>query len=137
MDEVRQHQIGQQLRTARHALKLTQQQVADRLGISQSKVTKIEKGQQAIDVIELLRYQKILGVELLPTAGDQSQKNWQEAAERLGLRELASDVALCNALKITDAEGLLLSNVSGFLSPALTKEGYVQLLVTLRAIDAV
>lgn len=37
----------------RHARRLTQQQVADRLGIPRVRVTKIETGERRLDVIEL------------------------------------------------------------------------------------
>jgi len=49
-----------QLRTARRAAGLTQQQVATRLGQTQSFVSKCERGERRIDVIELRAFCRAL-----------------------------------------------------------------------------
>ena len=47
--------LVQELRTARHEAGLSQQQVAELLGVPQSYVAKIELGERRIDVIEFLQ----------------------------------------------------------------------------------
>ena len=48
----------------RKAKKLTQQQVADRLGISRQNISKIETGTRRVDVIELNDWLKALGIKV-------------------------------------------------------------------------
>ncbi len=50
------HQVLiQELKKARHAAGLSQQQVADVLGVRQSYVAKVELGERRIDVVEFLQ----------------------------------------------------------------------------------
>lgn len=53
-----------QLRTARKAARLTQEQVADRLGQTQSFVSKCERGERRIDIVELRAFCQALGISL-------------------------------------------------------------------------
>jgi transcriptional regulator with XRE-family HTH domain len=60
------------LRKARENAELTQADVAGRLGLYASFVSKVEAGERRIDVIELAQFCKVYGVELvalLRTAG--------------------------------------------------------------------
>ncbi|WP_367173572.1 helix-turn-helix domain-containing protein [Hyphomonas sp.] len=50
----------QELNKARREAGLSQQQVADRLGVPQSYVAKIELGERRIDVIEFLKFVEAL-----------------------------------------------------------------------------
>src|SRR5262249_8908733 len=52
------------LREAREAAKLTQVQVAERLGKPQSYVSKVENGERRIDPVELARFAEIYGREV-------------------------------------------------------------------------
>jgi transcriptional regulator with XRE-family HTH domain len=52
------------LREARRQAGLTQVQLAARLGESQSTVSKCERGERRIDVVELLRFCDALGISL-------------------------------------------------------------------------
>lgn len=54
-----------QLRKARKSQGFTQQQVAKELGITQSIIGKIERGERRIDVIELREFCRVLGVPLI------------------------------------------------------------------------
>ncbi len=47
------------LRLARNQAKLSQKQVAERIGVTQSFISKIESGQYRIDVIQLSRLAKL------------------------------------------------------------------------------
>ena len=49
-----------ELKSARRAAGLTQQQVADMLGVRQSYVAKIELGERRMDVVEFLRFVCVL-----------------------------------------------------------------------------
>jgi len=46
--------------------KLTQQEVADRLGWSQSQVAKVEKHERRIDIIELIALASAVGFDVVP-----------------------------------------------------------------------
>ncbi|OGD30801.1 hypothetical protein A3J02_01980 [Candidatus Azambacteria bacterium RIFCSPLOWO2_02_FULL_46_11] len=52
------------LRKARLEVKLTQVQVARKLGRPQSHVSNVESGQQRIDVVELKRFAKMYGKDM-------------------------------------------------------------------------
>ena len=51
-----------ELRKIRKRSGLSQQQLAERLGITQSLVSKCERGERRIDVMELFQFCKALGV---------------------------------------------------------------------------
>lgn len=53
--------VLQRLRKARLEAKLTQVQVADKLGHHQSYISKIESGERRVDVVELKRIAKLYG----------------------------------------------------------------------------
>jgi transcriptional regulator with XRE-family HTH domain len=53
-----------QLRAARKRSGLTQEDVADRLGETQSFVSKCERGERRIDVVELRAFCRAIGVSL-------------------------------------------------------------------------
>jgi transcriptional regulator with XRE-family HTH domain len=52
------------LREAREAAKLTQTQVAEKLGKPQSYVSKVESGERRIDPVELARFAAVYGREV-------------------------------------------------------------------------
>lgn len=53
------------LREARESAGLTQAEVAERLGLYASFVSKVEAGERRLDVIELAQFCKAYGVELV------------------------------------------------------------------------
>lgn len=124
--------IAKRLKNARLSLGLTQHQMADRLGLPQSKVAKFETGKQTPTAVEIISIQRVFGVQLLQD--DLMSGNWSESAKAPGLAALYGDAALCDVLALSDNEGRLLLALSEYLSPGLSKDGYVQLLFTLRAI---
>ncbi len=63
--------IGDKIKKRREELNLTQEYVADSLGISQPAYVKIEKGWTKIDVNRLLKISDLLSVEL----GDLLERN--------------------------------------------------------------
>jgi len=54
----------ERLRKARQETKLTQVQVAKKLGRPQSHVSNVESGQQRVDVVELKRFAKMYGKDI-------------------------------------------------------------------------
>lgn len=74
----------EQLRNAREEKGLTQMEVAERLGRTQSFVSKAERGERRIDIVELRAFCRALevdfpnfigGVDMALTAGDKSKEN--------------------------------------------------------------
>jgi HTH-type transcriptional regulator/antitoxin HipB len=59
-DQVKQR-IGARLRDARTAAQLTQQDVADRIGVTQSQYNHYESGRTLISIDQLLRLEEIFG----------------------------------------------------------------------------
>ena len=57
-------QIGATLQGQRKALKLSQTQVADRLGLSQNRLSELESNPQALTVEQLLALLNVLGLEM-------------------------------------------------------------------------
>jgi UDP-N-acetylglucosamine 1-carboxyvinyltransferase len=61
--------VGARIRDARKHLALTQQQLADLMGTSQSAIGRIETGQQNLSLKIIERYSEVLGVDLLSVDG--------------------------------------------------------------------
>lgn len=83
-------QFGRQLRTARREARLTQQEVAERMGLTRTSVTNIERGIQHISLRQLYLLAAAVGLhpaELLPSPGESSEGLLPE----LALRELERD----------------------------------------------
>ena len=53
------------LKSKRQQKRISQQDMATRLGVHQSFVSKIESGERRIDVIELFRYCEAIGIEVI------------------------------------------------------------------------
>ena len=58
---------GQLLRTRRLELKLTQKQLADKLGREQSYIARVERGKADIQLSSFFRIAAILGIQFIPT----------------------------------------------------------------------
>lgn len=58
-------QLTAALRKAREAAELTQAEVAEKLGLYASFVSKVEAGERRLDVVELKQFCKVYGVELV------------------------------------------------------------------------
>lgn len=57
-------QLGLQLRAARIARRLTQREVAQRLNLSQSRISTLELDPQSLTLAQLLAWSAIVGLEL-------------------------------------------------------------------------
>jgi transcriptional regulator with XRE-family HTH domain len=85
-------QFGQLLRNARKAAGLTQDEVAERVGLKRTSITNIERGRQHIPLHQLFRLADAVGVapeELLP--GPQEAGDGHLAAEAATVRAAAED----------------------------------------------
>lgn len=58
---------GNMLRERRKELKLTQKQVAERIGREQSYITRVENGKADIQLSSFFRIAAILGIQFVPT----------------------------------------------------------------------
>lgn len=63
------------LRTSREELKVSQAQVAEKLGISASQLSKWERRERRIDLLELSRYCDAAGIDLIELIG-----TWRDRA---------------------------------------------------------
>lgn len=58
---------GEMLRDRRKALKITQKQLAQKVGKEQSYIARVEKGETDIQLSSFFRIAKALGIEFIPT----------------------------------------------------------------------
>jgi HTH-type transcriptional regulator/antitoxin HipB len=69
------NQVGATLQARRKALKLSQAQVAERLGLSQNRLSELESAPQTLTVDQLLALVNALGLEL--RIGEPSGKTYK------------------------------------------------------------
>lgn len=138
--------LGDKIKSAREARRMTQGELSKRVGVTQSSISKLEKGTISAAVDTLRSIAQVLGLsvdELISTADpDREQALNRSGNPRLtiecdptatpGLRALAMDASLCETLGITADEWRRLRSVP--LPHTVTKAGYLQLLITLRSI---
>lgn len=58
---------GQLLRARRRELKMTQKEVAEKLGREQSYIARVERGKADIQLSSFFRIAAVLGIQLVPT----------------------------------------------------------------------
>ena len=58
---------GQLLRDRRRELKMTQREVAERIGREQSYIARVERGKADIQLSSFFRIAAVLGIQLIPT----------------------------------------------------------------------
>ena len=133
--------LAARLRAARQAAGLSQVELAKRVSSDQAIISRLERG-TSMGTPELLR---AIGKELKVTVSQLLGEDTTEHAVRptrdaiaanrklpAGLRDLADDDTLIKAMKITARE---LKNLASLDLPGpVSKDGYVQLLITIRAV---
>lgn len=141
--------IGVRIARLREAAKISQSEMARRIGVQQSRLSRIEKGEYACRIHEANAIARELGVTTADLAGaapsgDVSEPHSDYKApvsgrsailanysSPPGLQLLASDTELCSTLKITDAE---LRNLTALtFDYPISKEGYISILFAIRA----
>lgn len=142
--------VSSRFRAARHIKGLTQQELAQRSGIEQSHISHVERGIRGLSPEMLKKAAEVLDVTMDYLIGaDLGDKTGEYGAEPnrpngqrqqlinsysapAGLREMALDQSLVDALRIREVEWEALA--STVLPGDATKDGYIQLLYTIRAI---
>lgn len=74
--------IGKTLKDIRNNREMTQSSFAKHVGVSQSKISKSEKGKLVLDIIELLKMSHFLNIGL-SCFQEKVYENMQEAYERI------------------------------------------------------
>jgi len=70
-------QVGAILAARRKALKLSQAQVAEKLGLSQNRLSELESGPEALTVAQLLALSNALGLVVkIGDAGEKAKVEW-------------------------------------------------------------
>jgi len=108
-------ELGQRLREARDAGGLTQQQVADRLGLARAVVTQIELGNRDVTGLELERFAFLYGRDLASFFADHFQP---EDALTVLLRadaDIASDENVADEIRNCVAAGREMVNLESLL----------------------
>lgn len=139
--------LATRLKSARKAKGYTQRELADRAGMDQGHISRLENGGKGVSTDHLQALAKELDVTVSHLIGDETRDNARankasgtraallaDYAAPDGLRQLASDTALADALKINEAEWKALGSID--LPGEVSKDGYVQLLITVRAITS-
>jgi len=131
--------FGKRLKSIRKARNLSQTEVANKLGVTQGFVSRLEKDSRTPNVEMLRKLSAILGVSESNLLGKEEATTATGAAGVLadcdspdGLKELAEDRVLSAAMNITDSEWHTLRSID--LPCFASKDGYVQLLVTIRSV---
>jgi transcriptional regulator with XRE-family HTH domain len=138
--------LGDKIKQAREARRMTQGELSQRVGVTQSSISKLEKGtiSAAVDTLRSIAQVLGLSVDELISSNDSDRADAlnRSGNPRLtiecdptaapGLRALAKDAGLCETMAITADEWRRLRAVP--LPHTVTKSGYLQLLITLRSI---
>lgn len=105
------------LKTYRLDQGLTQQELADRLGVVQTLVSKVESRERRLDVVELIEYLKPLG-RTVPELLDEVERLAPDDGRDL----VASDTEQGSRL-VVSGTGLNLARILGLLDRALSEAG--------------
>lgn len=138
--------IGQRIKQARKLLGLSQEELARRVGIEQSRISKLENGNVSVPLEAMAAIARTLGRtidELTAPRIAEPEGDYRAATPATnkvladynvakGLHDLAADAALAEVMKITAPEWEMLASIK--LPRSVSKTGYLQLLITLRAI---
>ncbi|KPQ19688.1 helix-turn-helix domain-containing protein [Halomonas sp. HL-93] len=140
--------VSSRFRAARKAKRLNQMELAERIGVDQARVSRVERGERGLTRSQLLQASKVLDVSVEYLMGldlgdnvaeytvqETTSKQAELVADQMaptGLRELAIDQQLTRHLQITTEEWHALSSI--VLPGEASRDGYVQLLFTIRAI---
>jgi transcriptional regulator with XRE-family HTH domain len=140
-------EIGSRIRAAREAASLTLRELAERVGIDITRLSRIETGERTIPAKTLTDLAHALRLTVSQLAGaDVAEASGEYAADHParqiladyeapgGLRDLAAAPALSAALRITPEEWRMLAALAKHLPPGISRDGYVQVLITVRGV---
>ena len=139
--------VGTHIKIARERLNMSQSELARRVGIQPSNLSRLERGLQGVNLDNLGMFARVLGVSVSELTAERERQSvaahngqfdprLKIHADRTaapGLRELSKDVPLCESLRITPEEWRQLAAIP--LPHTVTKAGFLQVLITLRAVQ--
>ena len=91
MQELNYKKIGERLRKLRKYMGLTQEQVADILGLGRDAILRIEKGNRKIDLQELIDFSKLYSISMDELTAEEHTINSDDIAFVRGFKELANN----------------------------------------------
>ena len=89
MQELNYKKIGERLRKLRKYMGLTQEQVADILGLGRDAILRIEKGYRKIDLQELIDFSKLYSISMNELTAEEHTINSNDIAFARGFKELS------------------------------------------------
>ena len=112
---VTQQELGRRIRAAREACRLTQEQVAERLGVSRPTVAQIEASKRSVSSLELDKLAHLFGRDIREFVAE----SFEEADSLAALFRAQSDVlgqpAVADALRDCVALGREITNLERLL----------------------
>jgi transcriptional regulator with XRE-family HTH domain len=87
LDEELRHMLAHQFRTAREALGLSQEAVAERIGSTQSEISKIESGDRGVPLVRAIQLATLYGTSVVEIIERIAQSQGLTAPERRELRK--------------------------------------------------
>lgn len=91
MQELNYKKIGERSRKLRKYMGLTQEQVADILGLGRDAILRIEKGNRKIDLQELIDFSKLYSISMDELTAEEHTINSDDIAFVRGFKELANN----------------------------------------------
>ena len=89
MKEINYKKIGERLRKLRKYMGLTQEQVAEILGLGRDAILRIEKGDRKIDLEELMNFSKLYNISMDELTAQEHVINGNDVAFARGFSELS------------------------------------------------
>ena len=89
MNELNNKKIGERLRKLRKYMGLTQEQVANILGLGRDAIIRIEKGNRKIDLQELINFSKLYSISMDELTAQEHIINGNDVALARGFSELS------------------------------------------------
>lgn len=89
MKKLNYKKIGERLRKLRRYMGLTQEQVADILGLGRDAILRIEKGDRKIDLQELMNFSKLYNISMDELTAEEHMINSNDVAFARGFNELS------------------------------------------------
>ena len=89
MEKLNYKKIGERLRKLRKYMGLTQEQVANILGLGRDAILRIEKGDRKIDLQELINFSKLYSIRLDELTSDEHAINSNDVAFARGFKNLS------------------------------------------------
>lgn len=89
MNELNYKKIGERLRKLRKYMGLTQEQVANILGLGRDAILRIEKGDRKIDLQELISFSKLYSISIDELTAQEHVINGNDVAFARGFKELS------------------------------------------------